>query len=273
MRKPTVAVARARFRTRWDQPRHQDEGSASGVATGFLIISSASSCARRRTHTRTGGSTSRGNSFATATMAAQSESNSRQGRHPAKCQRAASGSGARPSRSTAISTSLHCIALHSKRTTPGKLSRSTSFNSFRCNSLMFRREVACTPVRCAHCSSIVACHLRFRGMAFLSRLLAHFFLEQLAQTRARLVQLRLRISHGTSHNVCYLVVLVPLDVVQHKNRPVARRKLLNRSLQIGPVHRAPQAQILGANVFPCAACFLVWLPRSFQSLPPSRPLT
>jgi hypothetical protein len=56
---------------------------------------------------------------------------------------------------------------------------------------MFRREVAHTPLNCSHCSSIVVRRLGFCGVAFLPCLLTYFFLEQVPQTCARLVQLRL----------------------------------------------------------------------------------
>jgi hypothetical protein len=57
---------------------------------------------------------------------------------------------------------------------------STSLKSFRRNSLEFRREAAYTPLSSVHCSSIIVRRLRFRGVPFLPRLLAHLFLEQLA---------------------------------------------------------------------------------------------
>ena len=75
-------------------------------------------------------------------------------------------------------------------------------------------------------------------MPFLPCLLAYFFLEQVPQTRARLVQLRLRISHRASHDVRDLVVLVPLDVMQYEHRPVTWRQLFNRTLEIDPVDGA-----------------------------------
>jgi hypothetical protein len=66
---------------------------------------------------------------------------------------------------------------------------STSVKTFQANQVLFRLEAGSTPNHCAHCSSIIVRRLRFRGMSFLPSLLAYFFLEQLAQTRSRLVQL------------------------------------------------------------------------------------
>src|SRR5438309_10565457 len=142
-------------------------------------------------HTRAGGATSASNSFATETMAARSPTNSWQRLQAATCALAASGSGARPSCSTTISTSLHCMTLHSVGAGAGCLPRSTSLKPIRHKFPMFRREVAHTPLNCAHCSSIVVRRLGFCGVAFLPCLLAYFFLEQVPQTRTRLVQLRL----------------------------------------------------------------------------------
>src|SRR5216684_6034094 len=217
---------------------------------GVLIIPSSSSCAWRETHRRAGGSTSAGKSFATETRAARSATNSRQRLQAATCVRAASGSGARPSCSTTISTSLHCMTLHSAGAGAGCLPRSTSLKSFRPKFLMFRREVAYTALDCAHCSSIVIRRPGFCRMAFLPCLLAYLFLEQVPQTRTRFMQLRLRIPHRASHDVRNLVVFVPLDVMQHEHRPIARRQLINRTFQIDPVDGAAQAQIRRPDVFP-----------------------
>src|SRR5712692_7240659 len=172
------------------------------------------------THTRAGGSTSEGHSFATETMAATSATNSWQRPQVATCASAASGSGARPSCSTTISTSLHCMTLHSAGAGAGGLPRSTSLKSLRRKFLMFRREVAYTALDCAHCSSIIMSHLGFCRMAFFPCLLAYLFLEQVPQTGPRFMQLRLRISHRASHDVRDLVVLVALDIMQHEHGPV-----------------------------------------------------
>jgi hypothetical protein len=101
-------------------------------------------------------------------------------------------------------------------------------------------------------------------MPFLSGLFPDVLLEQIAQARARFVQLRFRIAHGASHDVRYLVMLVTLDIVQNENRPVARRQLFHRALQINPVNRSAQAQIRGANIFPGATGVLIGLRGFFQ---------
>jgi hypothetical protein len=54
-----------------------------------------------------------------------------------------------------------------------------------------RREIVRRTPILHHCSSIAESRLRFRRVAFLPRLLSHFFLEQFAEPGARLVQLRL----------------------------------------------------------------------------------
>src|SRR5437879_13880742 len=81
---------------------------------------------------------------------------------------------------------------HSAGAGAGCLPRSTSLNSFRRISSMFRREVASTPLNCTHCSSIVVRRLRLCSVPFLPCLLSYLFLEQVPQTRARLVQFGLR---------------------------------------------------------------------------------
>src|SRR5712692_7829338 len=231
---------------------------------GVLIIPSSSSCAWRETHTRAGGSTSAGNSFATETMVARSATNSWQWLQLATCARAAPGSGARPSCSTMITTSLQRMTQCSARPGAGCLPRSTSLKSFRRKFLIFRREAVYTPLNCAHCSSIIMPRLGFCRVAFLPRLLAYLFLEQVPQTCARLVQLRLRISHRASHDIRDLVVLVPLDVMQYEHRPVARRQLFNRTFQIDPVDGAAQAQVRRADVLPGAARFIVGIRGFFK---------
>src|SRR6266849_6548193 len=55
------------------------------------------------------------------------------------------------------------------------------------------------PRNCPYCNSIVS-RLRFRRMAFLPRLLADLFLEQIAQPGTRFMQLRLGISDRTPHD-------------------------------------------------------------------------
>src|SRR5713226_10306404 len=146
-------------------------------------------------------------------MAARSATYPWQRLHAATCACAASGSGARPSCSTTNSTSLHCITNHSAGAGAGGPPRATTLKSFRRRFLMSRREAARTPRNCTHCSSIIVPRLRLCRLPFLPRLLAYFFLEQVPQACARLVQLRLRISHRASHDIRDLVVFVALDVV------------------------------------------------------------
>src|SRR6266550_7078472 len=104
----------------------------------------------------------------------------------------------------------------------------------------------------------------FCRMALLPCLLAYLFLEQVPQPSTRFMQLRLRISHRASHDVRDLVVLVALDVMKHKDRPVARWQLFNRALQIDAVHGTAQAQIRRADIFPGAARFIVGIRRFFE---------
>src|SRR5207302_5955952 len=87
----------------------------------------------------------------------------------------ASGSGARPSCSTANSTFLHCMTLHSARLTldacPVRL-LSIRFGAIpRCFAVKSH-----TPLNCTHCSSIIVRRLRFCRMPFLPGLLAYLFL-------------------------------------------------------------------------------------------------
>src|SRR5260370_5731171 len=97
----------------------------------------------------------------------------------------------------------------------------------------------------------------FCGMGFLAWLVGYLFLEQVAQACTRFMQLRLRISHRTSHVFRDLVVLVALDVMKYKHGPVARRQLFNRTLEIHSVHGAAQAQVRRAAFFPGASRFVV----------------
>src|SRR2546422_7659858 len=84
-----------------------------------------------------------------------------------------------------------------------------------------------------HAGGLALCRL-----AFLARLIAKGFLQQLAQAHPRLVQLRFRVSDRTSHDFGDLVVFVPLDIVENERRPVARRQLGDGPLQIHAVERA-----------------------------------
>src|SRR6266436_6691933 len=143
------------------------------------------------------------------------------------------------------------MTLHSKGGRRCMAVLSTSLKSCRrVHLLCFPPEAECTPENCAHCNSMVVRLLRFCGVPFLPRLLPNFFLEQLAQASSSFVQLRLRITHRTSHDVRNLVVLVTLDVVEHKHCPVARGQFFDGTLQIDPVDRTAQAKIRRANVFP-----------------------
>src|SRR5260370_1001861 len=127
-----------------------------------------------------------------------------------------------------------------------------------------RREAAHTPLIGPHCSSIIMRRLSFCRVAYFPCLLADLFLEQVPQTRTRLMQLRLRISYRASHNFRDLVVLVPPDGMQYEYGPVARGQLLNRTFQIDPVDGATQAQIRRADVLPGAARFIVGIRCFFE---------
>ena len=55
--------------------------------------------------------------------------------------------------------------------------------------------------------------------------------EELAHLGARLVQLRLRRAHAAAEDVGDLLVLQPLDVVQHQHRAIPRRQRVQRPLE------------------------------------------
>src|SRR6184192_1182720 len=173
-------------------------------------------------HTRAGGATSASNSFATETMAARSPTNSWQRLQAATCALAASGSGARPSCSTTISTSLHNMILHSAGAGAGCLPVRLLSNRFGAQIPDVLPLSRSHTLNCTHCNSIIMRRMGFCRMALLPCLLAYLFLEQVPQPSTRFMQLRLRISHRASHDVRDLVVLVALDVMKHKHRPVAR---------------------------------------------------
>src|SRR6266851_9018306 len=196
-------------------------------------------------------------------MFARSATNSWQLLQVATCARAASGRGARPSCSTANSTSLHCMTLHSAGASAGCLPPGFS-QIVAAQFPDIRREAAHTPLVGPHCSSIIMRRLSFCRVAYFPCLLADLFLEQVPQTRARLMQLRLRISYRASHDFRDLVVLVSLDVMQYEHGPVARGQLLNRTFQIDPVDGATQAQIRRADVLPGAARFIVGIRCFFE---------
>src|SRR5260370_18721545 len=96
------------------------------------------------------------------------------------------------------------------------LLHSTYPKPFRRKSLMFRREVAHTPLNCAYSSSILMRRRGFCGMAFLPCLLAYLFLEQVPQPCTRFMQLRLRISPPKSHDFPDFFVPVPLAPMTSK---------------------------------------------------------
>src|SRR5271165_6853899 len=123
--------------------------------------------------------------------------------------------------------SLKIFTLHTSNSDgsyPGSFSQSNR------SKILQRLEASAV----VHNSSIQRPGLRFCGVTFLTGLLPDLFLEKFAQARARLVQLRFRVSYRTSHDVRNFVVLIPLDVVEYKNGPVARRKFLNGTLEIHP---------------------------------------
>src|ERR1700730_4712050 len=264
MSKPTVAVARLRLRNNSPKPCHQGVRSRVGENEGFLMIPSSSIWARSEIQMRSGGAISEGILRATSTMLVRSATKLRHSRHSTKCDCTACGSGARPSCSTTASTSLHCMTLHSEQDRHWTAALSSSVETFQRNQAWFRLEPGSTPTHCAHCSSIIVRRLRFRGMSFLPSLLAYFFLEQLTESRSRLVQLRLRVPHRASHDIRDLVVLVSLDVVQHEHRPVTGRQSLDGLFQVHPLDRGAESQIGSPNVCPGAACFLVRLGGVFQ---------
>src|SRR5262249_1992983 len=53
-----------------------------------------------------------------------------------------------------------------------------------------------------------------------------------------------------SHDVGNLVVLVTLDVVQHKHGFVTGRQLPDGSFKVDPVHSAAESQVRRSNIFP-----------------------
>src|ERR1700675_3591964 len=120
------------------------------------------------------------------------------------------------------------------------------------------------PRNFAYCNSIALPRLWFCFVAYLPRVLADFFLEQVAQPGTRFVQLRLRIPNRTSHDSCNLVVFVPLHVVQNKNRTVAWWQLPDRALQVHAVHRSAQPQIRRSNILARPSTLFIRLGGLFQ---------
>ena len=157
---------------------------------------------------------------------------------------------------------FHFFTLH------GRLPRNTQLRKFlrldpeydRATCLRLYRA----PRNFPYCSSIAVSRLRFRCMPFLPRLLPNLFLEQIAQPGSRLMQLRFRISDGTTHDAGNLVVLVTLHIVQNKYSALARRKPFDRAFQVHSIHRPAQPQIRSAYVLPGTAALFVRLGRFLQ---------
>src|ERR1700687_2701982 len=173
---------------------------------------------------------------------------------PARCARASSGTGTKPSCSRTPSTSLHCMAV---------CSATRCFGSYfgSAPNTTLRRVCAC----CVHpgifciVAQSLASRLCFRRVAFLPRLLANFFLQQVAPPGSRLVHLLFRVADRTTHDPGNLVVLVALHVVQNKHRAVTRRQLIDRTLQIDAIHGSAQSQIRGPDVLPQSAALFIGL--------------
>src|SRR6266850_721749 len=84
-------------------------------------------------------------------------------------------------------------------------------------------------------------------LAIPSRMEAPHPLKEFAQALAGLVQLRLRITNGTSKNLGDLAVFVTLDVVENKYFPVALRQLIDCRLEVDPVKQATEPRIWPAD--------------------------
>ena len=186
--RPTAAVAKARPCSSPEKPCpqpfcHQRPPRVASVARpSSRSKPSAASCARREIQTRAGGSTSVGNCRAAVTMESRSATNPWQATQEGRCSRTVSGSGESPSRSIASATSWHCglprMAHHSDRKGIGRPSHEP--------------ETVLSPGRPAnsrHSISIAFRRLRLCRRAFVARVLANIFLQQLAQAGTRLVQL------------------------------------------------------------------------------------
>src|SRR5580704_11527455 len=124
------------------------------------------------------------------------------------------------------------MAVHSVRRDDRRLARST-FEESRGPS-----SSETTPRNSSYCSSTAMPRLRLCRMTYLPGLFPHFFLEQVPQLGARLVQLRLRIPHRATHNSGDLIVFVALHVVQNEHRSITGRQLVDGPLQIDPIDGA-----------------------------------
>src|SRR5207244_11084573 len=106
--------------------------------------------------------------------------------------------------------SLHCIVLHSEPVPAGGPASSASLNCFL-GPKSWRYGIAHTHFKCVHCSSIVVRRLGSCGVAFLPRLGAQFFMQQIPQTSTRLVQMRLRVSILDTSDLLLLFFIVTLS--------------------------------------------------------------
>src|SRR5690242_1701846 len=90
-----------------------------------------------------------------------------------------------------------------------------------------------------------------------SRLILAFLLPQkTAQFHARLVQLRLRSSHGTAQHSGNFLVFVALDVVKREHRPVSGRKLRNGLVERDAVDDGHRVWVFGPFYY-LRRCFAV----------------
>src|SRR5271170_858180 len=116
-----------------------------------------------------------------------------------------------------------------------------------------------TPRNSSYCNSTAMSGLRLCRMTHLPGLLSYFFLEQIPQLSARLVQLRLRVTYRTTHNPGNLVVFVTLHIVQNEHSAISGRQFVDRALQIDPINRSTQLQVRSTDIFPRAAGVFVGL--------------
>ena len=73
------------------------------------------------------------------------------------------------------------------------------------------------------------------------------FVEQFTQPHAGLVQLRLRNTYRAPQYLGNFVVLVALNIMQNKYRPVTRGQLLDAAFEIYSVNRSLQQQVRRAH--------------------------
>src|SRR5579875_4024992 len=88
-------------------------------------------------------------------------------------------------------------------------------------------------------------------------------LEQIAQLHARLVELRFAVADGAAHHLRNLVMLVALNVMQHKDDAVSRGQAFHGALQVYAINRARQHIVAFTDVFP-GTIFLLRLHRFLQ---------